>query len=504
MSKVLFTTFAQSIFSLNVFLLLSSIMLSLIIHYGVKFVNSQELNSNTSSFTFVKPVLNFTILSSFFLVMYIFWLYLRFVNEKSSFYFLKVSNIKSFSNFNESLNILMCGYQFSFEMVGLIFTLLAYMVGLISVLSLDTRLYWKNIKLVFVCYFLVFAVVIFCSTNDLLILFLAYEALLVPSFLFVYYIAPNRRAIQASIYFLIWTQIGSFLVLCAVAYIIVTTGTTSISLIKSFVFTNTEINWIYALLFFGFGIKTPIWPMHYWITKTHVEAPAGFSIFLSGFLVKSAIYGFYKISNLLGGSTLTIVASTFCYIGVIDASMKMWAQTDLKKAVAYATIQEMNIIYLTVCWGDSTAIIGGFLFCITHAFFLSFFFFLVDCIQKRYGSRSILEVCGIIHTTPNLGVAVLFGVVLYSGLPGTLKFISEFYIFCGLLEAAPLSCCILLFCANFFGLLGFLKGWLNCVFGMTAHNQDKIPADLNHKDFLIILVCVLCLVFFTFVIKIYL
>lgn len=136
-------------------------------------------------------------------------------------------------------------------------------------------------------------------------------------------------------------------------------------------------------------------------------------------------------------------------------------------------------------------------------FLSSLFFYLVDCIQKRYNSRSILEVCGIIHTTPNLGVAVLFGLILYSGLPGTLKFISEFYIFLGLIESAPVSCCILLFGANFFGLLGFLKGWLNCVFGMTAHNQDKIPSDLNFKDFLIILICVFCLFFFTFAVKIY-
>ena len=81
----------------------------------------------------------------------------------------------------------------------------------------------------------------------------------------------------------------------------------------------------------------------------------------------------------------------------------------------------------------------------------------MDCVQRRYNTRSILEISGIIHTTPNLGIAILFGLVLYSGLPGTLKFVSEFYIFVGLLEAAPLSCVILLFGTNFLGLLGFLK-----------------------------------------------
>jgi len=59
------------------------------------------------------------------------------------------------------------------------------------------------------------------------------------------------------------------------------------------------------------------------LTKTHVEAPAGFSIFLSGFLVKSAVYGFYRLSNLLGGELDTTFFSVFAIMGVLDASLKM-------------------------------------------------------------------------------------------------------------------------------------------------------------------------------------
>jgi NADH:ubiquinone oxidoreductase subunit 4 (subunit M) len=59
------------------------------------------------------------------------------------------------------------------------------------------------------------------------------------------------------------------------------------------------------------------------LTKTHVEAPAGFSMYLSGFLVKSAVYGFYKLSNVLGGEIDTIFFSTIALMGVIDASLKM-------------------------------------------------------------------------------------------------------------------------------------------------------------------------------------
>jgi NADH:ubiquinone oxidoreductase subunit 4 (subunit M) len=59
------------------------------------------------------------------------------------------------------------------------------------------------------------------------------------------------------------------------------------------------------------------------LTKTHVEAPAGFSIFLSGFLVKSAVYGFYRLSNVLGNDVNTILFAIFPMLGVIDSSFKM-------------------------------------------------------------------------------------------------------------------------------------------------------------------------------------
>jgi NADH:ubiquinone oxidoreductase subunit 4 (subunit M) len=84
-------------------------------------------------------------------------------------------------------------------------------------------------------------------------------------------------------------------------------------------------------------------------------------------------------------------------------------------------------------------------------------FFLVDCIQKRYKSRLVSELSGILHTTPNLGTSLLVMIILYSGLPGTLKFTSELYIYAGLLESAPLTCILLLFGANFLGLIGFSK-----------------------------------------------
>ena len=389
-------------------------------------------------------------------------------------------------------------FEFSFDFFGLVLLFLAYFVGILSLLVLDTRFIYRNCKYLLYINIFTLLVFFFVFTNNILLLFLFYEFLLLPSVVLVYFISPSRRAIQATLYFIVWTQIGSFLVLCVVSYIIMICGSSNFYNIRSYNFSVTEVYMLYLILFLGFGFKVPIWPFHYWLTKTHVEAPSGFSMYLSGFLVKSALYGFYKISNLLGAQIDTTFFSTICIIGVIDASLKMWGQTDLKKLVAYGTIQEMNLIYLTLCWGDSYAVVGGILFCITHAALSTLMFFIVDCTQKRFNSRNLVEISGVLQLTPNLGISIIVMCVLYAGLPNTLKFTCEFYIFSGLLEVSIFFTAFLMFTANVLGLVGFSKCWFGVVFGINLKNKNIAIFDLSTKELLIIVVTSLFLFMSTF------
>jgi len=471
-------------------------IISVFLFYFSKYYNFQNLIKLFSLSNIFKFILLISMLISFFLNLFSFWFFIKTYNSSlttslySNFYLennIFLFNIFLFNFFN---------YKTSIEFFGFIFILLAYIVGLLSFLALDTRIFNKNIKYIFVCNFLVIVIHLFVIIEDLLLLFLFYECMLVPSFLFVYFVSPYRRGVQASIYFLIWTQIGSLLVLTSIVYIYYNIGNTSFESLRNFTFTSSESFYLFLLLFLGFGFKVPIWPFQFWLTKTHVEAPAGFSIFLSGFLVKTAVYGFYKISNELGSEIDTSFFSVFCIMGVIDASLKMWGQLDLKKLVAYGTVQEMNLIYIAFLWGDSGSFIGGVLFCVTHAFLSPMMFFLVDCIQRRYKTRIISEISGILHTTPNLAISIIFMQILYSGLPGTLKFLSEFYIFSGFLNSAPISLILLMFGANFLGLIGFSKCWFNVIFGLTLKNQKNMTVDLTFKEIYIIFICLFSMFFF--------
>ena len=180
-------------------------------------------------------------------------------------------------------------------------------------------------------------------------------------------------------------------------------------------------------------------------------------MYLSGFLVKTALYGFYKFSNILGYDLNTTIFVVISIMGVIDASIKMFSQTDLKKLVAFCTVQEMNLIYLLLCWGDSVSIVIAILFSVTHAYLSAVMFFLVDCVQRRYNSRSVSCISGILHTTPNLAINLLIMCIIYSGIPGTMKFICEFYLFSGLIGISANLVIILIIFANLIGVLGFCK-----------------------------------------------
>lgn len=176
----------------------------------------------------------------------------------------------------------------------------------------------------------------------------------------------------------------------------------------------------------------------------------------------------------------------------------MWGQTDLKKLVAYGTIQEMNLIFLVFIWGDSKALLGGIIFTVVHAYLSALMFFLVDCIYRRFNSRSIIEVNGILQQSPILGLNVILMTIFFAGLPGTLKFVVEFYIFSGLIEISFTMCFFIIFIANVLGLIGFCKSWFNVLFGVNIKAKKAQILDLTKKEIFFLIFIYFSLFFFSF------
>jgi formate hydrogenlyase subunit 3/multisubunit Na+/H+ antiporter MnhD subunit len=152
---------------------------------------------------------------------------------------------------------------FSISLYGYVIILLALFVGLFALLVSENKIKQSSYSFLFYFNYFLLMVYLLVSINDVIGLFICYELLLIPSFLFVYFVSYTRKALQASLYFVIWTQVGSLLVLIACVYMVTLTGNSSFNTMRLFPWTQEEGVLIYSLFFFGFGLKFPLWPFHY-------------------------------------------------------------------------------------------------------------------------------------------------------------------------------------------------------------------------------------------------
>ena len=134
----------------------------------------------------------------------------------------------------------------------------------------------------------------------------------------------------------------------------------------------------------------------------HVEAPTGFSIFLSVFLVKTAFFCFAYFYYLFASPISSVIAATIISWGFVDASIRMWASTDIKRLIAFATIQEMNLITIFLVLLSSTNLTFLNLFLLVHGVLSAFLFYLVDNIQKRSQTRNLVTLSGFSFFMPKL------------------------------------------------------------------------------------------------------
>ena len=205
----MFMLFIQSLLHYNYIYIFVLFTISSLLYYFTKIFNVQKFYKNASVLKVIRLTLLISLLVSFFIHMYTFWVYIVYLNiylklpiSKNLIILPKFIN-NNFLNLPGGFGLDNISLNLSLDFFGLILLTLAYIVGFISILALDTRLYFKNIKYIFAFNTFILIVYLYVTTSNILIFFLLYECLLLPSFLFVYFVSPSRRAIQASLYFII-------------------------------------------------------------------------------------------------------------------------------------------------------------------------------------------------------------------------------------------------------------------------------------------------------------
>ena len=315
------------------------------------------------------------------------------------------------------------------------------------------------------------ATLLMVYTTNLLVMFISFELLFLPTLYFIYSHGYVERVDKTLRILLYWTLCGAFAVLCSLAYLYFKYKTLNIYALSYLRYSNYESTLLFVTIFLGFGVKVPVAPFHYWLTKIHVEAPAGFSIFLSGFLVKAALYCFYSFNLILTKPYLTMVIIVIAFYGIVESSIKMWNQTDFKKLIAYATIQEMNLILYLMAGSQNIIDYGLILFILIHGWLSTLMFFLVDIIQKKTKTRNIVELSGVGSLSNTIKLIIWFIILLFSGFPLTVKFMIEWQVLGSLIICSPHTQLFIFLVVALFGVMGFAKQFIIILYGAPRRNS---------------------------------
>ena len=166
----------------------------------------------------------------------------------------------------------------------------------------------------------------------------------------------------------------------------------------------------------------------------------------------------------------------------------MWTITDLKKLIAYATIEEMNLILFLLIASQNKLEYSVILFIIVHGLLSTLMFLLVDIIQKKTQTRNVVELGGVLVRFPKVKYLIWFICLLFSGFPLTVKFSIEWQIIGILAMYSPVCQVIITFTLMVVGSVGYIKNMIILMYGLTDNNYQLSPILSKQNKYLIYLI----------------
>lgn len=272
---------------------------------------------------------------------------------------------------------------------------------------------------------------------DLFLFYVFWELTLVPMY-FLIGIWGGPKKEYASIKFFIFTLFGSIFMLIAflALYFSATPHTFDFTelLVQAPNMTRGLQLWLFLGLYLGFAVKVPAFPFHTWLPLAHVEAPTAVSVILAGVLLKMGTYGLLRFSfPLLPLATqqLAFWIAVVAAINIVYGALCSLAQTDIKRMIAYSSINHMGYALLGMASLSSIGISGALMQMVNHGVITGCLFILVGVLYDRAHTRDLNAFGGLGTKVPVYAGMMTFACFASLGLPLLSGFISEFLCFLG-------------------------------------------------------------------------
>ncbi len=286
---------------------------------------------------------------------------------------------------------------------------------------------------------------VFLAT-DLLLFYVFWEAQLIPAYFLLWLWGEGRRPDRAALRFVIYTLIGSLLMLVGVIgeYVFAGNGTHTFDLAA--LAAHPPSSPIQFALFFvftlAFVIKAPIAPFHSWLPAAYRAAPIGFLVLLAGVMGKTGVYALLRIVlPLLPNPTYWwnwhYVMPALAIFSILWGALMALAQRDLKLLVAYSSVSHMGFILLGIFSLTEQGAQGAVILMISHGLTIAALFLIVHWIERRVGTRDRSVLRNLAPRIPVLTGVFLVVTFAAAGLPGLSGFVGEFMTLFGAWQQAP-------------------------------------------------------------------
>nr|QTF74328.1 NADH dehydrogenase subunit 4 [Sphecapatoclea sp.] len=296
-------------------------------------------------------------------------------------------------------------YLFGCDMISYGLILLSLWIVSLMLMASEFIYKYKNYVNLFLLNLVVLLILLIFtfSSVSLFMFYLFFEGSLIPTLFLILGWGYQPERLQAGIYLLFYTLLVSLPMLIGMFFVNNFTGTMNFYLLNNYMF-NFEI--LYFSLVMAFLVKMPMFLVHLWLPKAHVEAPVSGSMILAGVMLKLGGYGLLRVFSFLQflGLKFNFIWISISLIGGVLVSLMCLCQTDLKSLIAYSSVAHMGIVLSGLMTMTYMGICGSYSLMIAHGLCSSGLFCLANISYERLGSRSLLINKGLLNFMPSMAL----------------------------------------------------------------------------------------------------